>query len=118
MNQAIIVAVILALVLVLIALRNIGGIRLAIWQIMLGGALAVLLLGQISPVDALYAINADVMIFLFGMFVIGEAIQESGLLITLSNRLFRREMSMDLLILLLIAATGFFSRQERQDAKK
>lgn len=109
MNQAIIVAVILALVLVLIALRNIGGIRLAIWQIMLGGALAVLLLGQISPVDALYAINADVMIFLFGMFVIGEAIQESGLLITLSNRLFRREMSMDLLILLLIAATGFFS---------
>jgi Na+/H+ antiporter NhaD/arsenite permease-like protein len=109
MSQAIIVAVILALVLCLIALRNVGGIRLAIWQIMLGGALAVLILGQISPVDALYAINMDVMIFLFGMFVVGEAIQESGLLITLSNRLFRREMSMDLLILLLIGVTGFFS---------
>ncbi len=109
MNQAIIVAVILVIVLILIALRNIGGIRLAIWQIMLGGALAVLLLGQISPVDALYAINADVMIFLFGMFVVGEAIQESGLLVTLSNRVFRREMSMDLLILLTIGITGFFS---------
>ncbi|WFN35619.1 anion transporter [Methanogenium sp. S4BF] len=109
MNQAVIVAVILALVLGLIALRNIGGIRLAIWQIMLGGALAVLILGQISPLDALYAINTDVMIFLFGMFVVGEAIQESGLLITLSSRLFRHEMSMDLFILLLIAVTGFFS---------
>ena len=109
MNQAVIVAVILALVLVLIALRNVGGIRLAIWQIMLGGALAVLILGQISPVDALYAINMDVMIFLFGMFVVGEAIQESGLLITFSNQLFRREMSMDFLILLLIGVTGFFS---------
>ena len=109
MNQPIIVAVILALVLVLIALRNVGGIRLAIWQIMLGGAVAVLVLGQITPLDALYAINTDVMIFLFGMFVVGEAVQESGVLVSLSNRLFRREMSMDLFIRLLIGATGFFS---------
>ncbi|MFA5394694.1 MAG: anion transporter [Methanomicrobiales archaeon] len=109
MSQTIIVAVILALVLVLIALRNVGGIRLAIWQIMLGGAVTVLVLGQITPLDALYAINTDVMIFLFGMFVVGEAIQASGILVTLSNRLFRREMSMDFFILLLIGGTGFFS---------
>ena len=109
MHQSIIVAVILAIVLVLIALRNVGGIRLAIWQIMLGGALAVLILGQIPPVNAWYAINTDVMIFLFGMFIVGEAVQESGLLVSLSHRLFRRDMSMDLFILLLIGVTGFFS---------
>ena len=109
MNQAVIVAVILGLVLVLIALRNVGGIRLAIWQIMLGGAVAVLILGQISPQDALSAINMDVMVFLLGMFIVGEAIQESGLLLSLSGRLFRRDMSMDLLVVLLIAVTGFFS---------
>jgi len=76
---------------------------------MLGGALAVLLLGQISPQDAALAINTDVMIFLFGMFIVGEAIQESGILVRLTDRLLRREMSMDLLIVLLIAVTGFFS---------
>ncbi len=101
--------IILALVLVLIALRNTGGIRLAIWQIMLGGALAVLLLGQIAPKDALLAINPDVMIFLLGMFIVGEAIVRSGILTEFTDRAVRREMSMDLLILLLIAVTGFFS---------
>jgi len=101
--------IVLALVLVLIAIRNTGRVRLAIWQIMLGGALAVLLLRQISPLDALHAINPDVMIFLFGMFIVGEAIHESGLLLSISDRLFRHRMSMDHLILLLIATTGFFS---------
>ncbi|MBT8506919.1 anion transporter [Methanomicrobiaceae archaeon CYW5] len=101
--------IILALVLVLIALRNTGGIRPAIWQIMLGGALAVLLFGQISPTDALLAINIDVMVFLFGMFIVGEAIVRSGILTEITDRLVRREMSMDVLILMLIAATGFFS---------
>lgn len=101
--------IILALVLVLIALRSTTGIRLSIWQIMLGGALAVLLLGQISPMDALLSINTDVMIFLFGMFIVGEAIQESGIPVRLTDRLLHREMSMDLFIVILIAVTGFFS---------
>ena len=44
---------------------------------MLGGAVAVLLTGQIAPSDALSAINVDVMVFLFGMFVVGEALSLS-----------------------------------------
>jgi len=38
--------IVLAIVFLLIAIRQVGGYTLRIWQIMLGGALAVLLLGQ------------------------------------------------------------------------
>jgi Na+/H+ antiporter NhaD/arsenite permease-like protein len=66
----------------------VGRFRLKIWQIMLGGACAVLLTGQIPLPDALRAINPDVMIFLFGMFIVGEALAESGYLACLAHRFF------------------------------
>ena len=43
----------LGIVFVLIAVRQVGNIRLRIWQIMLLGALVVLVTGQISPAQAL-----------------------------------------------------------------
>jgi Na+/H+ antiporter NhaD/arsenite permease-like protein len=63
--------IVLIAVFVLIAMRHVGNLRFQIWQIMLFGAIAVLLTGQISPMDALKSINIDVMLFLFGMFVVG-----------------------------------------------
>jgi len=59
-----------------------------IWQIMLGGALAILLTGTIAPADALHAVNMDVMLFLFGMFVVGEALVRSGYLDVIAYRFF------------------------------
>ncbi len=82
--------IVLSLVLLLIVVRQVGGFRLQIWQIMAGGAVAVLLTGQIGPADALRAVNADVMLFLFGMFVIGQALEQSGYLAHLSYRYFKR----------------------------
>ncbi|MDP2797759.1 MAG: anion transporter, partial [Methanoregula sp.] len=55
---------VLVAVFLLIAVRQVGRFNLKIWQIMLGGALAVLISGQIAPFDALHAINPDVMLFL------------------------------------------------------
>jgi len=78
--------IVLAAVFVLIATRKIGNIKLQIWQIMLFGAIVVLATGQISPMNALLSINPDVILFLFGMFVVGEALVESGYLYNLSNR--------------------------------
>ncbi len=101
--------VVLALVFVLIAVRQVGGFRIRIWQIMLGGAVAVLLLGQIPVPDALRAINPDVMIFLFGMFVVGVAVTESGYLRAVSFRLFARAATPDHFILLVILSMGIFS---------
>ena len=39
---------------------------------MLAGAVLTLITGQISPYDAILAINPGVMLFLFGMFIVGE----------------------------------------------
>jgi len=100
---------ILLLVFILIAVRQVGRIRLQIWQIMLLGAIAVLVTVQISPLEALEAINPDVMLFLFGMFVVGEALEESGYLSHLSHRLFGRARSLDRLVLLILFGMGTLS---------
>jgi hypothetical protein len=59
----------LFLVFILIAIRGIGNIRFQIWQIMLFGAITVLIMGQISPIDAL---NRDIvtLIYLTFFFII------------------------------------------------
>ncbi len=102
-------AIILAAVLILVAVRQVGDLKIEIWKIMLLGAIAVLLTGQISPYDAAGAVNLDVMIFLAGMFVIGESMQESGYLLHLSYRIFRRAETMDQLLLLILFGAGLLS---------
>lgn len=101
--------IILFAVFILIAVRNVGKIRLKMWQIMLFGAAAVLVTGQISPGDALSAINVDVMLFLFGMFIVGEALYESGFLFHLAHRFFKRARNVDQLVLLILITFGVFS---------
>ncbi|MGD0057117.1 MAG: anion transporter [Methanomassiliicoccales archaeon] len=101
--------IILLAVFILIAVRNLGRIRLKIWQIMLFGAAAVLVTGQITPGDALSAIDVDVMLFLFGMFIVGEALYESGYLFHLAHRLFKRARNADQLVLLILITFGVFS---------
>jgi Na+/H+ antiporter NhaD/arsenite permease-like protein len=101
--------VVLLVVFVLIAVRQIGKFRLQIWHAMLLGAVVVLLTRQISPADALKAINLDVILFLFGMFVVGQALEESGYLSHLSSRLFGRAKTADRLLLLILFGTGLLS---------
>ena len=101
--------VVLIIVFILIAVRQIGNVRLQIWHIMLLGALAVLVSGQISPLDAARSIDADVMLFLFGIFIVGQALEESGYLSHLSFRLFRRVKSYDGLIVCILFGTGISS---------
>jgi Na+/H+ antiporter NhaD/arsenite permease-like protein len=99
----------LIIVFVLIAVRQIGDIRIQIWQVMTMGAGAVLLTGQITPRDALFAINFDVIVFLFGMFIIGQALEESGYLAHISYKYFKSAHSVDSLILLVLFGFGFTS---------
>jgi Na+/H+ antiporter NhaD/arsenite permease-like protein len=101
--------VVLLVVFVLIAVRQIGKFRLQIWQAMVIGALAVLATGQISPARALRAINVDVILFLFGMFVVGQALEESGYLSHLSSRLFGRAKTADSLLLATLFGGGLLS---------
>jgi len=104
-----IAVVILIAVFLLIAVRQVGGFTFRIWQVMAGGALAVLATGQITPADALAAINLDVMVFLFGMFVVGEALVASGYLECIAHRIFHRAGTPTQLVIAIIVCTGLLS---------
>jgi Na+/H+ antiporter NhaD/arsenite permease-like protein len=101
--------IILAAVFALIAIRQVGNVRLQIWQIMLAGAVLALLLGEIGPGDAALSINIDVMFFLLGMFIVGEALHQSGYLSHISFRIFKRARSVDRLVLLMLFVIGGLS---------
>jgi Na+/H+ antiporter NhaD/arsenite permease-like protein len=80
--------IILLIVLTAIALRRITQIVIPIWTIMAAGAIATLLFQQISFVNALTAIEPDVMLYLFGVFLISQAAEESGYLEHLTDKIF------------------------------
>ncbi len=109
MAHPIIPVVVLTVVFISIAVRQIGTIRLEIWQIMLLGALAVLLTKSISVQSAYQAIDAHVLLFLFGMFVIGRALEESGEVEHISSMIFRQVRSVDALIVRILLFMGFAS---------
>jgi Na+/H+ antiporter NhaD/arsenite permease-like protein len=101
--------VILIAVFVLIAVRQVGRFRFQIWQVMLLGAIGVLATRQIPLLEALKAINLDVILFLFGVFIIGQAVECSGYLTHLSYQLFRKAQSVDTLILSILFGAGMLS---------
>jgi Na+/H+ antiporter NhaD/arsenite permease-like protein len=80
--------IILLAALVAVAFRKMVSIPIPIWVIMAAGAILSLLFRQISPLHALLAINPDVMIYLFGVFLISQATEMSGYLGYLTDRLF------------------------------
>lgn len=100
---------VLTIVFILTAVRRVGPYKLKIWQVMLFGALAVLLTGGIAPLDAVKSINLDVIIFLFGMFVIGRALEDSGFLERLLSRFFSNTKTADGFVLMVMLVFGLFS---------
>lgn len=73
------------------------------------GAMAVLLTGQISPLNALKAINVDVIVFLFGMFIVGQALEESGYLSQIAFKLFRRAKTVGNLVFFILFGFGILA---------
>lgn len=76
---------------------------------MTAGAVAALLFGAITPEDAVKAIHLEVMLFLFGMFVIGEAVCMSGVLTRVSSTICRFAHTPDQLLCILIPVMGLSS---------
>jgi Na+/H+ antiporter NhaD/arsenite permease-like protein len=99
----------LAAVFLLIAIRQLGSIRVQIWQAMLIGAVVVLVTGQIGIGAACHSINMDVMLFLFGMFVVGHGLEESGYLSHLSYKYFKRARTRDSMLLMVLFGAGITS---------
>lgn len=101
--------VVLVTVFVLIAVRNIGHFNIKIWQSMTGGALIVVATQQISGADAIKAIDLDVMLFLLGMFIIGQALVTSGYLYYMAYRLFGGIKSVQHLVMGILLGAGLSS---------
>lgn len=101
-------ALVLAGVIFLIAMRG-RWKGYKIWHIMAIGAMLVVFSGYFSPIQALESINLDVMFFLFGMFVVGEALEESGYLGQLASWLYSRGRSVDHIVLLTLFGIGLAS---------
>lgn len=100
---------VLVIVFFLIAARRIGQLQVPMWLAMALGAATVLATGSIAPRAALAAIDLDVMVFLFGMFVVGEAMVSSGYLYVLADRWLGRMQRVDTLILALLFGVGLMS---------
>jgi len=92
-----------------IAVRKFGSVKFAIWQIMSIGAVLMLITGSITPVDAFNAVDWDVILFLFCMFVIGEAMHASGYLFDMSYSLLKPAKNRCTFLLLFIVITGVLS---------
>lgn len=101
--------IVLVLVFLLIAVRQVGRLRLEIWQVMCAGAAAVLLAGYIKPAAALEAVDWDVMIFLFGMFAAGQTLELSGWLAHAKFEVFKRARTEQGLLLTLVLFMGLAS---------
>jgi Na+/H+ antiporter NhaD/arsenite permease-like protein len=101
--------VVLAAILVITAARQLFRFNLRIWQIMAAGAGLLIVTGQISLPDALAAVSIPVMVFLFSMFVLGEALSRSGYLQTLSSFFFRKAHNGGALVMLVLAWCGLLS---------
>lgn len=100
---------VLILVFLGIALRQILRIPLQIWQIMGIGACVVLFTGRISLIAAYLAIDWSIIFFLFGMFYVGQALEESGYIHDFASRLLHNECSLKRLCVIIVFGMGLFS---------
>ena len=100
---------VLILVFLGIALRQVFRIPLRIWQIMGIGACIVLFTGRISIISAYTAIDWSIIFFLFGMFYVGQALEESGYISEIASRYLLGACSLKWLVFTIVFGMGLFS---------
>lgn len=94
--------ILLLLVFLLTAIRKVGRLDLPIWLIVCAAAVIVLLTQHISLFQAWQAIDFDIIGYLFGVFVIGAALEQSNYLEHVMLHLFKRAHSGSQLLALVI----------------
>lgn len=98
--------VILILVFLAIFLRGfIPGLP-SISVLMALGAVLVIVSGEISLFNAFKAINLDVILYLFGVFVLSQALEDSGTLAQLGTFVWGRAQTASLLLVLVVVVGG------------
>ena len=90
-------------------LRNVRRTSVPIWLIFLSGAAAMVLSGSIGVADAYAAVNLQVIVFLFSMFVLVTALDMSGALESFASRVLRRAKKPQDVLYLSFFAFGLLS---------
>jgi Na+/H+ antiporter NhaD/arsenite permease-like protein len=90
-------------------LRNVRRTSVPIWLIFLCGAAAMVLSGSIGVADAYAAVNLQVIVFLFSMFVLVTALDISGALESFASRVLRRARKPQDVLYLSFFAFGLLS---------
>jgi Na+/H+ antiporter NhaD/arsenite permease-like protein len=103
------VLLIFLVVYALIVVRRVGRVKFEVWTAMLIGAMALLGTGAITLGDAFHAINMEVILFLFGMFLLTEVMAQVGLLQYVTVRLIRLAGNPSRLLLIVILFVGIAS---------
>jgi len=103
------VLIIFLFVYTLIVIRRLGKLKVEVWTAMLIGAMALLGTGSISLEEAFHAINMEVILFLFGMFLLTEVMAQVGLLQYITVRLIRLAGTPSRLLLMIIIFVGITS---------
>lgn len=113
MNVSLAVAIV---IFVAIAIRQWLPAGIRIWQIMVAGALVLLVVGQISPIEAFKAIDWNVIFYLFGVFSVASALYDSGLPHRISARISASKGGMSGALLFFMMITGLTSMVLTNDA--
>lgn len=90
--------------------------RVRIWQIMLAGAIILLLIGEITPSKALAAIDWNVIAYLFGVFSIAHALYDCGLPHRISTFLCEGEIKTSRTLIYFMALVAIGSAALTNDA--
>ena len=98
--------VILILVLLAIILRGFIPALPSISVLMALGAVLAIVSGEISLFNAFKAINLDVILYLFGVFVLSQALEDSGTLAQLGTFVWGRARTASVLLVLVVVVGG------------
>jgi|SRR5579875_964051 Na+/H+ antiporter NhaD/arsenite permease-like protein len=93
----------------LLLVRRKGKLLVPMWAVFIVGSIIVLASGLVTPLQALYSIDPQVMIFLFSMFTISKGLEISGDLEAFSNWLIKKAKSAYQLSLFLSVGLGLAS---------
>lgn len=106
----------LIVVLLGITIRNLLPFHIPVWFIMCLGALFVVITGQMSLDSAYRAIDFEVIFYLFGVFMIAEGLESSGLLERFTETLFNYNVSAYFALMVIIFVLGLSAALLMNDA--
>lgn len=101
--------IVLALVFIIIAGRQLLSIKCPIWLIVSIGAIACLVSQQVSIRQAWQALNWEVLSYLFGVFVLSSALEHSGLLEQWCDRWFSQQQAFSRSLAIIVFGFGLSS---------